>query len=222
MAVQILYTYVGTILISLLIIVLNIDRQQSYWRLQKWFAFFIGVTFAIELTGLIMALMKLKSIWLFNLFTPFEFLAYSFFYLTQIKSKRARSWIRLFMLIYPVLYLINILAYQPFFTVFHTNTYVLGSLFMILWAGTYFYNQIVLESNLNKSLIQDPFFWISVGILFFYSGSFIVFGAINYLNFVDVNRAASLYRIILFLNILMYSLFAVGFSCHKIFQKSYF
>lgn len=217
-----IYTYVGTIFISLLFIIINLDKQQAYWRLQKWFALFIGITFVIELIGLMMVLLKIKSIWLFNLFTPVEFVVYSLFYLTQIKLKIARTWIRWFLLIYPVVYVINILSFQHLFTAFHTNTYLLGSLFMILWSGTYFYDQIISETNLNSSLIRDPFFWISVGVLFFYSGCFIIFGAINYLNFADVKRSESLYMIVQLLNILMYSLFAIGFSCHKIFQKSYF
>lgn len=121
---------------------------------------------------------------------------------------------------YTIFYLSNVIFVQSFFNEFHTYSFMLGSLIVVGFSILYMYELISVETNLEQNILSQPMFWISAGLLFFYSGEFAYMSFFNYLNKLDVALSERLFDIVLILGFLMYILFAIGFSCHKLFRTS--
>ena len=186
-------------------------------RLFPFFLFFIVL---VEFTGRFMVtVLKLHSNqWFFNITTTIEFVFYAYIFELQLRDaayKRIASRFRLF---YPLLVLLNLLFVQGFMN-FHSYTMVVGSIFMVIFCGLYFYE--LLLNPLEGELRRDPMFWISTGILFFYLGDLSYDLLFNLLQKYATNTSGKLFQNINNNLILMlYSCFVIAFLCRKNPRKS--
>lgn len=178
----------------------------------RWLVPFLAVTLAVELIGLITVRMRIRNLWMFNLFTACEFIFYSTFYLNVIENQWIKKTIRYAIIIYPLLFAINIFWIEGFFYRFHTITYRIGSVMVVVWAYLYFRD--FMRSPTYIPVLRNPIFWISTGLLFFYAGFFfymtagsiLIYARIPYNNLVFDTISDTL-------NALLYTCFLISFLC---------
>jgi len=194
--------YLIIILISFIssLSTLLIKNDKLIFRL---FSFFLFITFIIELAAQKMAENKQSNIFIYNLFTAFEFCFYFFFFHFVLKEYLKK-------ILYAALALINIFLIQGKYN-FHTYTYILGCMICIILSITYFY--FLFKHSKVSNLTKDAAFWISTGLLFYYSCTLPVFGIINFLTNLSVPFYKGFEFIIEFMNIALYLLFTIGFLC---------
>jgi hypothetical protein len=184
----------------------------------KWFVPFLTLTLIVEITGLITSRMNLKNLWMFNFFTCLEFLFYSYFYSKVLENPKWVRIIRVCMVIYPVLFLANIFWIEGFLR-FHTITYRIGSVMIVTWCYLYF--RQLMGSPGYISVFRNPVFWISTGLLFFYTGFFFYMSAGYILLYAQLSISRIVWNAISdTLNTLLYTSYLIAFLCQATKKKT--
>ena len=182
----------------------------------RFFPVFLFVTLLIEYYSWKLSESGKNNIIIYNFFTLAEFIFYLFF-LKQVIAKFYRGVnISVIIIVYTVLAGINIFFIQGVKT-FHTYTYLLGCLLIVIFCIIYFYH--LFRSLRSDSLAKESSFWIITALLFFYACSLPILGITNFMTGIP----SRYYKIMLFTldfsNVLLYVLFTVGFICKINFRK---
>lgn len=195
----------------------------AYRRLKgtsfRWFPLFLFFIVLVELIGRYIRIVLLeKNAWLFNISTTVEFLFYAYIFQLELRDPTLKKAASRFIILYPVLVLLNLLFVQGFW-VFHSYTMVVGSIFMIIFCSLYFFE--LLQHPLEGELRKDPMFWFSTGVLFFYLGDLSYNLLFNLLQTYAVTTGRMLFQSINNNLILMlYSCFIIAFLCRRSPRKS--
>ena len=96
---------------------------------------------------------------------------YSILFRIHLNNKVLRYIIILLIPFYLILFILNVIFIQGLTTSFHSYTFLLGSFFMVVYSCFFLYESILPES-INVRLSRQPFFWITIGLLIFYSFRF--------------------------------------------------
>lgn len=91
--------------------------------------------------------------------------------------------------------------------------------FICLWTILYLFEAA--KHDQEFEIRTNPMFWISLGNLLFYSGSFFSYGFGSYLTSRGSDMGGTIFLIAQLLNILLYILYFIGFLCLRI-KKSYY
>lgn len=178
----------------------------------KLFPPFLLATFGAESWGAYLGYIRVPNAVLYNFFSTFEFCFYLWFISILISKPGMKKAIRITMIAYAVIAAINIVFVQKI-NVFHTTTYSLGCLLVVIFCIYYFLELFRLPKSIN--LISSPAFWICTGLLFFYCCGFPMYGFIKlWMNIPLV--AKNFGNIASIMNIFLYSLFIIAFLCSKI------
>lgn len=209
--------YVLVILISFLssitgLILVKENRIPIFF----FFSFFLLSTIVVEYVASAMAAHNIHNVGLYNIFTIFEFLFYLFFFRTIIANHFIKKIILFIIVIYFIFAVTNILLIQGK-NDFISYAYILGCTLMVVFSIYYFY--FLFRFPETTSLTKNSFFWITTGLLFYYTCSFSRYGLENLIAKTLMHYA----RILAFagdlLNILLYTLFSIGFLCKINFRK---
>jgi hypothetical protein len=186
-----------------------------YRRIQpmtlRLFVPFLILSLIMEITGMVTVKMHLQNHWIFNFFTCFEFLFYSYIYSRLLEDRKWIRIVRYCIVLYPALFLINIFFVEGFYR-FHTITYRVGSVMIVFWCYLFF--RQLMRSEAFISIFRMPAFWISTGLLFFYAGFFFYMSAgyiLMYTRLV-IDRMVW-YAISGTLNAILYGCFLIAFLC---------
>ena len=187
-------------------------------RFIRFFIPFIFFLIFVELSTTLGFFKNQKSNhWFFNIATIIEFVFFYYIFYLSFISQRNKNWALFFIIILPVLFLINIFWIQGFYK-FHKITYRIGSVFIIILC-CFFFKQL-LSSDKYIYLPSVSFFWISVGLLFFHTGFFVYYCAFDFIVYKKVAYNLVLWRTLSHsLNFLLYTTFLISFICHKTIRK---
>ncbi len=144
-----------------------------------------------------------------NLSTLFECTFYLYVFREIVHVPLVKKVFSYFVLIYPIVGLFDIFIFQR--GGFQTMTYALGCLLVIICCVYYFWELFQRPSSVN--LARQPAFWICSGLLFYYTCTFPLYGAINMLNLFPRVILSNLLYILVLLNILLYLSFTIAFLC---------
>jgi len=97
-------------------------------------------------------------------------------------------------------------------------SFVMGNFCIVIFA-IIFHFQLLSNPSKEERLFRHPFFWINTAHLFFYLGTFFQMGFNAYLYERVPEVANSLMIINYVLNLSLYSLYLVGFTCKQIFKS---
>lgn len=175
---------------------------------------FLFLTILAEVAGSYVGnTLKLNNHWVYNIFTPIEFVFYSFLFSQYLATFWLKKIVQVFIPFYIIAVLINQIFVQGFFT-FHSYTFVIGSMFMVIFVSFGFFD---LLKYLNEiPLYKKPFFWFCVGIFFFYLGGTILNVYFDYLRKINENDFKFFYKTINnSLNVILYLCFSASFLCTK-------
>jgi len=194
-------------------------RSVYYYRnipLQlKLFPWFIFLTFIIELIAKHSPIQQ--QIVLYNFFTAFEIVF--LFYLLHgfLVTKWIRRALVYLIVIYPIAAAIYILLFHGIYQ-FHTITFLIGSV-LLMFFSSYSLYELFFKKKITKPS-EDPSFWSALGILFFYSGSVSIALTCEFLELFSKTEIRLLNTLLLYINLLYYSLFAIAFLCIPKLQKA--
>lgn len=188
-------------------------RNVYYTRL---FPYFLLVALAIEILSWELSLRNIPNAALYNFFSTAAFAFYMNLIREAVFSTRAKKSITWVTLLYVIVALSNILFIQKINT-FHTITFSIGCLMIVVTSMYYFYHLFRLPHSIDLS--REPAFWIASGLLFYYLCTLPILGALNYLYTLPGVSGNSLAKIITILNVLLYSLFTISFLCRVNFKR---
>ncbi|WP_207536377.1 hypothetical protein [Desertivirga arenae] len=202
--------YLITIFLSALIGLYHFKRSPFHL---KGFALLLVLTAIVEIVGHFLK----NNLWMFNLFGVIEFSSIFLLYRRLFFSHKIKNLLLLFAGVTALIYLSNWLFFQGLNT-FNNYTFAFSCM-LVTVTVLLFYHQLLNDNN-PEPLLRVPMFWISTGILVFYPCNIFFMGLLNYIMHVSMDLAKQLYTIIHILNIIMYSLYSIGFICSATSRKS--
>jgi hypothetical protein len=195
-------------LISILLGLITFNKASPiYLRL---FPFFLLIIFIVEISGELLAQKGISNVPLYNISSVFEFVFLGFFFSQVIKGERSKNYIQITTAILLIICLSNILLFQGI-QKFHTYTYAIGSIYLVL-LGVLYLKQLMNLGN-TRNLLFESSFWITIGVIFFYLSTLTVAGTMNYLSTLPKIILYNIQAMILTLNCIYYSTFIIAFLC---------
>ena len=202
--------YFYFILVSFLVSLTVFTVPKATDRYLRFFPPFLIATLAVEFTGSYLSYSQKNNLTLYNFFTAFEFVFYLWILSLIIQHPKVKKVIWATMFIYAIAAVVNIVYVQKMKT-FHTYTYVVGCLIIVIFCIYYFFELFRLPKSVK--LKNNPSFWICSGLLFFYCCGFPLFGLINSWGNISPLILRNFDAIVTILNIFLYSLFTIAFLC---------
>lgn len=213
---RILPVHVYIITVCIIIGFISLQRKKHPPHLVL-FITYLSLTLVVELAGYTLRALRRDNAPIYNIYIIVNF-AYLIFllrsFLRNERIKRIFSWS---IFTFVVIALINIFFIQGFYS-FNTYTFIIGSIIMVICCIYYFYQRMKFPDS--QSLLRDPTFWLSTGLLFFYTCSLPIFGLNNFVANIPLYIYNSFYLINQLLNIILYSLFMISLLCNLNFRKS--
>jgi hypothetical protein len=180
----------------------------------RWLVPFLAATLVVETIGLITSSRHLHNVWLYNPWNCIEFMFYSYLYSCLLEDPKWVRIIRYSLLVYPLLFLYNVLTVGTDY--FHRITFQTGSVLVIFWSYLYF--RQFMRSPGHISVFRNPAFWLSTGLILFYTGFFFYVSASQQLATIIPRWIWQ--AIIDPLNILLYGSFLIALLCRPMMTKT--
>jgi hypothetical protein len=158
------------------------------------------------------------SIFVNNFSLPIEFISYGVLYKRLFTQKAFLYIINGSIVIFPLITIASFINNQTIYP-FHNYVFTFGCLFILFITLSFFIKLIIADYFLVNPLTQF-YFWLSVGLLFFYLGGFMYLSTLNYLfkksSFIYYN----LRNLNFILNCFYYICIIISVKCLKTFPNS--
>lgn len=173
------------------------------------FIMYLFSMFFFDFLGYIFYFLREERTFLFNLMSFFEFNLILYFYYQLVKKKRFKKNVKTCIWIFNIGYLLTSLYYgiNIFNNLYNSLVLLLGS-FLVLIVSILYLREFLLSDNVINYK-KDITFWITVGIMIYYSGTIPLTATINY--FISEKVVYVLYKIQNLLTIGLHSCFIIGF-----------
>lgn len=145
--------------------------------------------------------------WMYNLLRFITFNTLFFVYYKYLKTSSYKKWIKIFSIVYIIVSIVNWSFIQNFAFSNSELPRIIGSVFLII--SVLFYFVELLRSDKIVIFHKLILFWISVGLLLFYTGTIPFFLKIN--DYALISGIHRLFLIVYILAIIMYLTFTFGF-----------
>ncbi len=208
--------YLVVILISFIASMISLSVKENRVAPLTFFPAFLFLSVLVEYYGTKLSEKNVNTLSLYNFFTLFEFIFYIIFFRYIFQNPQAKKATLIVALLYFVIGAVNIVFYQGKDS-FHTYTYMLGSIIIVVFSILYF--NFLFRLPDSGKLTKNPYFWIVIGLMFFETCTFTVYGLNNF-----IAKTMRQYDWVLrfvsdFLNVSLYSLFTIGFLCRQNIRK---
>lgn len=195
---------------------LTIFFRPAKERYLTYFSYFLLANWLMEIVLGFLALAKINNLLLLNIETVLV-VTFELFLIREIVYRKIAKKVFFYVVVcYPLLCLVNILFIQR--RDFHTTTYSLGCLLIVV-ACIYYFLELFQKSN-NIILSRQPAFWICSGLLFYYCCTFPLYGLTKLMEALPTVIMQNLFVILDVLNILLYLSFSIAFLCRLKTRKS--
>jgi hypothetical protein len=153
-----------------------------------------------------------NNLFVFHISTPLEYMILSMLYRDVIANKALKKSILFTIPVFIVLSILIAFFIQKWDT---NNSYmiIIESVVMI-FLSLFFLRETLLLQQVTV-LNHFPMFWISVGILFYFTGSLVIEGMLNYIMRHSMELAKRTYRLGYIFEYLLFILFIIGAFCSK-------
>lgn len=137
----------------------------------RWFIPFLLLMVCTELTARYYRReLHESNVWLYNISIPVEYIFYCFIIGSLCRSRHFKKIILYTLCCFTLFTIIN-LSFIQGFEYLNTNTLKVGSTLMIIFSSLGLID--LFANDKHSSLLKNPLFWISTGILFFNTGEFL-------------------------------------------------
>lgn len=184
----------------------------------KLFIPLLLLTLIVEGARFILSKDNLVAVSLFSIYTPTEYLLLSLFAASIIKPSYKRTIIYFSIPFFVIISLVlQFKVDSPNYFYKYLDVLIEAPL-MLMWSLFYIFQLFTDEETFHFK--SNPFFWISVGNLLFFAGSFFSYGFGSYLhNMEQYKLADAIFWIARILNIVLYIFYNIGFLCFYSLQK---
>ncbi|MBN9382109.1 MAG: hypothetical protein J0H74_15175 [Chitinophagaceae bacterium] len=185
-------------------VILSLRSFGQKWAVQyRLFSILLISNLLVEVIARFMT----RNFLLYNIYLIPQYLLYMSVFYFELRSTLLKRIILYMGFIFGALGIINLSYFQGLHS-FTSYTYVLAITIMIALSILYFY-QIVEQKEMVR-LSTEPMFWISTAILISHSGNLPLFLVFNH---IAPSLLEKLIYILLVMNFIMYSLYAIAFLC---------
>lgn len=153
-----------------------------------------------------------SNLWIYNYYLVPQYVFYCYFFKQFLKPGLLRKIIWTVTVLYVLFSITNVLFIQKAMTVNYFT--IIAASFIVVLLTTAYMRQLITDDNILQ-LKKQPLVWISVGALVFHVGVLPYFIYSNSLNNGNMELSLLLFYIVLVLNILMYTMYAIAFLCTK-------
>ncbi|HEY4150067.1 MAG TPA: hypothetical protein VGM41_14105 [Chitinophagaceae bacterium] len=182
----------------------------------KLFPLFLLTEVVCEYTGLMIARRHHSNVFLYNMLTVMEFGFFYFFFYSVYRGALVKKIVAIITILYLAGTLFNIFFIQGRH-VFHTYSFMVGCLLVI--AGSIYYFLQMFRYPQPGSILREPAFWITAGLLFYYACVLPIYGVLNYIASISPRINHTLAMILNLMVYILYSLFTLAFLCKVNFRK---
>jgi hypothetical protein len=181
------------------------------------FILYILLTITVEVIGWSYSLHRKNNLIFYNFYAIINFTYLIYLMRSFLQNRKVISILTWIAIVYPIFALINVTFIQGLHT-FNTYSLICGCTLAVMASISYFYERIKYPGP--QSLLHDPTFWISTGILFYNTCSLPLNGILNVIANMPFYVYKIIYPINVVMNIILYLLFSISFVCNLIFRKS--
>jgi hypothetical protein len=183
----------------------------------RWFIIFVVFVSILETAANYMAFKLIRDHFLFNIIFAVQLTLLPLFFKRWLHHVTIKRIITGYLLIFPLLLLINTIWIQGFYTL-QTYTYAFGGSFVLLLSVAYL--RELYTDDETKNIFRNPIFWFSIACLVYFAVSVPFFGMLNYLVKNQLEFATRYYLVIMDGTICLYNiLLTIGFLCMKVRMK---
>lgn len=153
-----------------------------------------------------------NNLFLFHLSTPLEYIILALLYRHAITNRPMRKMISVSIPIFVLLSVLFGVFVQP---LRYNNSYiVIIESVLLVFLSLYFLREVLV---LQPVLVLNrfPLFWISVAILFYFTGNLVIEGMLNYMIRQSMELARRTYMISYIFKYLLFCLFIAGALCNR-------
>lgn len=144
---------------------------------------------------------------LFHGFAIVEFGLLGLIYRARLANLIPKHWLTFIIVLFSGFAVLNTVLWQPI-TTFNTNATTVSSFLLIGFALTYFYK--MLRDMAYTKPERNPWLWFNIGVLIYYSSSFLLFTFGNRLIAQDAEVASVVYTVHAFFHILQYLFYSLA------------
>jgi hypothetical protein len=148
-----------------------------------------------------------NNLFLFHFFTPVEYTLLATLYYQSLKGRKIKKLVLLSIPLFIAYSVFSSVAIQKFSSN-NSSTIIIESILMILWSLLFLREVLLYQEVMN--LTQFAMFWITVGILFYFTGNLVIEGMLDYMIRHSMELARRIYRFSYLFSYLLFILFSVG------------
>jgi hypothetical protein len=184
----------------------------KFWRT---FPFYLLIIVCCEFAGWYMnkhGIFKPAKLMYSYFVIPLEFLFMHYLYYHSL-AKEFRKTVLVISVIFVLAFVVEYTFLMNVKWMWMSLTYIIGSVTILILSVIYLL-QLVSKAKVAQYK-REAFFWVNLGLMLFYVGTFPFYATINYLYKVNIPLFYGLSWAMIISNYLMYSLFVVGFLCFR-------
>lgn len=152
---------------------------------------------------------KMEFIWIYHIYALFDYTLFSIYFM-QLVSPKFQRWIVASIILFVLISASISYWYYNFKSFPGANINTEGVFICIICI----YVLLNLDIRRYDAIYKNPDFWISLGVVIFFSGTFFTNGLYTYLYQIDKQQAIKLFNIVNSpLNLIQYTCYIIGFLC---------
>jgi hypothetical protein len=203
------------ILLLIAVISYSIAGKEIYGRIILIYLVLIVVTSIAAIYVLVFLKLR-NNLFIFHIFTPIQYLILSLLYSHEIANpsiKRIINYSIPFFIVLSILFSIFVQKLTD------TNSIItiIESIGLITWPLLFL--KQTLEMQRVRSLLTFPMFWISVGLLFYFVGTLITEGMLDYLIKHDMEIAKKVFLFTYIFKYMLFIMLSIGAWCNTLFLQ---
>ena len=168
---------------------------------------YVSVSFVTEMINFVLSQSGINNMFVFRFYTIIEFILISFFYHLFYKQYLKSSYL---LLLIPVFLVVSFIDYKiNGLNAMDNFSSSVSAILLSLYALVSFL--FIMRKLIFENIMSEPFFWINSGVLFYFSGSLLVFAFFNYVYTYQQSYQDALWIIPQFLNIFYNIFICIGF-----------
>jgi len=166
------------------------------------------VTFFIEIFNTFCFLNGMNNMFIFNIYTPIEFILFILFYKNFFDTFHRTFTHLILIILFLLIATFDTFFINDYLTVNNFSPSIESIVFIIYSLLAFFF---VMKRLMYKNLLNTSFFWVNTAILIYFSGNLFLFLFSNHLQQNKHAEHLALYNIHSVTNIIYYILISIGF-----------
>ncbi|MCE7993459.1 MAG: hypothetical protein HEP71_15840 [Roseivirga sp.] len=185
----------------------GIWRYASLGRIQKLLTWLLVIAFLTEIAPYFVEILSENTYPTFHVYAVLEYCLLALIFSNANAKTRLAPFLKISIPVMAIYALMNVLFWQPLTTP-NTNVIIVSCIIMITLSVGFFF--IALNRMAYQRIERSAMFWISIGVLIYFSSIFVMFTFLDWLISLHFENASSLFTLNTLLNIIHYLCFNIA------------